>query len=154
NDSDADGDPLTASVVSGPSHGMASLAGDGSFTYTPDYGFYGIDTFTYHDFDGTSYSNTATVTINVTQIVLDTDGNAFAALRAKSSTIDVGSFTPEPNTSYTQYVATINWGDGQISAGTIDSSFHVSGTHTYNLAASYAVAFQVVNVQDAATGVG
>ena len=41
------------------------LNSDGSFTYTPDAAFIGDDTFTYHAFDGTSSSNTVTVTITV-----------------------------------------------------------------------------------------
>ena len=35
NDTDADGDTLTASKVTDPAHGMLALAADGSFTYTP-----------------------------------------------------------------------------------------------------------------------
>ena len=38
---------------------------NGSFTYKPDMGFIGIDTFTYRAFDGRDYSNVATVTINI-----------------------------------------------------------------------------------------
>src|SRR5262245_40666872 len=33
NDSDADGDPLTTALVSGPAHGALTLNGDGSLTY-------------------------------------------------------------------------------------------------------------------------
>ena len=39
---------------------------DGSFTYTPDPGFYGQDGFSYHLSAGTNVSNTATVTLQVT----------------------------------------------------------------------------------------
>ena len=46
NDADPDGDPLTATQVSGPSDGSLIWGGDGSFTYTPDPGFVGIDSFT------------------------------------------------------------------------------------------------------------
>ena len=48
NDSDADGDPLTA-VTGGtrPASGVVMLNDDGSFTYTPDAGFVGTDSFTY-----------------------------------------------------------------------------------------------------------
>ena len=38
---------------------------DGTFTYVPNPGFYGTDSFTYQLFDGVAYSNVATVTITV-----------------------------------------------------------------------------------------
>ena len=38
NDSDVDGDALSAVLVAGPAHGTVTLADDGSFTYTPDPG--------------------------------------------------------------------------------------------------------------------
>src|SRR5919108_4540585 len=52
NDSDPDGDPLTASVLSGPAHGTLTLNADGSFTYTPAANFNGTDSFTYKAGDG------------------------------------------------------------------------------------------------------
>jgi VCBS repeat-containing protein len=66
-DTDADSDPLSAVLVSGPSHdsGSFALASDGTFNYTPANGFSGADTFTYKANDGTADSNVATVTINV-----------------------------------------------------------------------------------------
>ena len=65
NDSDADGDPLSALLVSGPAHGALMLNSDGSFSYTPDPGSVGADSFTYQANDGTDTSNTATVTLHV-----------------------------------------------------------------------------------------
>ncbi len=47
NDSDPDGDPLTYTVTSGPSNGTVNMLPDGSFTYTPDPNFNGIDTIYY-----------------------------------------------------------------------------------------------------------
>src|SRR5439155_4481650 len=35
NDTDVDGDPLTAILVASPTHGTLSLNSDGSFTYDP-----------------------------------------------------------------------------------------------------------------------
>ncbi|MFV2067055.1 MAG: tandem-95 repeat protein, partial [Pirellulales bacterium] len=67
-DSDPDGDSLTASLVSGPGNGTLSLSADGSFTYTPNADFNGADSFTYRAFDGTDYSNTATVSITVNPV--------------------------------------------------------------------------------------
>ncbi|HEU0011701.1 MAG TPA: tandem-95 repeat protein, partial [Verrucomicrobiae bacterium] len=64
NDSDLDGDALTAAVVSGPSHGSLTLNSDGSFTYTPAANYRGPDSFTYRASDG-SASATATASITV-----------------------------------------------------------------------------------------
>jgi VCBS repeat-containing protein len=66
-DSDVDGDTLTASVVTGPSHGVLSLNPDGSFNYTPDSHYTGEDVFTYVANDGALDSPAATVTITVTE---------------------------------------------------------------------------------------
>jgi VCBS repeat-containing protein len=66
NDADPDGDPLTAALVTGPSHGTLTLNVDGSFSYTPAADFAGSDSFTYRASDGTLTSNVATVTISVT----------------------------------------------------------------------------------------
>lgn len=65
NDSDANGNPLTAAVVSQPLHGSLTLNPDGSFSYTPAADFNGTDTFTYRANDGTVDGNLATVTITV-----------------------------------------------------------------------------------------
>jgi VCBS repeat-containing protein len=65
NDTDADGNPLSASVVTGPAHGTLTLNANGAFTYTPDANFNGTDTFIYRASDGTAQSNPATVTITV-----------------------------------------------------------------------------------------
>jgi VCBS repeat-containing protein len=65
NDTDADGDPLTAILIDGPAHGTLTLNADGSLSYTPAEGFMGEDTFTYKANDGEDDSNVATVTIIV-----------------------------------------------------------------------------------------
>ncbi len=66
NDSDADGDPLTAVIVVPPTHGTLTLNTNGGFIYTPDSNYHGPDTFTYRATDGASNSNPATVSISVT----------------------------------------------------------------------------------------
>ena len=51
---DPDGDPLTLSIVDGPSKGsLGTIAGD-AVTYTPDAGEFGTDSFTYRATDGTA----------------------------------------------------------------------------------------------------
>jgi hypothetical protein len=65
--SDANGDALTFSVVSGPSNG--SLSGTApSLTYTPAANYFGPDSFTFRASDGTLESNVATVSINLTSV--------------------------------------------------------------------------------------
>jgi hypothetical protein len=65
NDSDVDGDPLTAVKTSSPSHGAVALAADGGFSYTPDAGYTGPDAFAYRATDGTAQSLQRIVSINV-----------------------------------------------------------------------------------------
>ncbi|MCA9924865.1 MAG: cadherin-like domain-containing protein, partial [Anaerolineales bacterium] len=67
NDSDADGDPLHAVLVSGVANGSLNLSEDGAFTYTPDTGFIGTNSFTYLINDGLNNSDPATVTIVVAE---------------------------------------------------------------------------------------
>jgi large repetitive protein len=65
NDSDADNDLLTVRIVAQPSNGSLTLNTDGSFSYTPRANFHGTDSFSYIANDGSTDSNTATVTIIV-----------------------------------------------------------------------------------------
>jgi hypothetical protein len=65
NDNDVDGDPLITLLESDVIYGTLVLREDGSFTYTPDPGFIGMDSFTYKVSDGIELSDVATVTILV-----------------------------------------------------------------------------------------
>src|SRR5207248_191734 len=62
---DADGDPLTYSVVAGPTHGALSGTAP-NLTYTPALNYNGPDSFTFTAKDATLVSTTATVTTTVT----------------------------------------------------------------------------------------
>ena len=53
NDTDADGNTLTARLVSGPANGVLNLNADGSFSYTPTADWNGSDGFQYLVDDGT-----------------------------------------------------------------------------------------------------
>lgn len=68
NDTDPDGDALRAGLQSPPANGTVTLRQDGSFDYTPQPGFVGQDSFTYAANDGFLTSNSATVTVTVTQV--------------------------------------------------------------------------------------
>jgi VCBS repeat-containing protein len=65
NDSDADGDAITAAQVTGPAHGALSLNANGGFTYTPAAGYSGADSFTYRANDGRQNGNTVTVSLTI-----------------------------------------------------------------------------------------
>ncbi|HEX2701770.1 MAG TPA: ELWxxDGT repeat protein [Acidimicrobiales bacterium] len=65
NDTDGNGDTLTAGSASTPANGSVTLNADGSFTYTPGTNFNGTDSFTYTADDGDGGTDTATVTITV-----------------------------------------------------------------------------------------
>ncbi len=68
NDTDLDGDSLTAVLNTDVTHGSLTLQANGSFSYTPDPDFNGTDTFTYFASDGFAHSSTATVTITVAPV--------------------------------------------------------------------------------------
>ena len=64
---DADGDALTFAIASMPTSGMVALSGarNAEFTYTPNAGFTGTDSFTFTAADAEATSTAATVTVNV-----------------------------------------------------------------------------------------
>jgi hypothetical protein len=70
NASDADGDTLTAELVTDVANGVLTLNSDGSFTYTPTADYFGTDSFIYKAFDGTDYGNNITVTLTVNEDVV------------------------------------------------------------------------------------
>lgn len=65
NDNDPENDPYSTVIVSNPLHGLVSLQGDGSFTYTPTGNYSGQDTFSYKGVDAFGESPPAVVTINL-----------------------------------------------------------------------------------------
>ena len=65
NDSDAEHDKLTAALSAGPSNGGLTLNADGSFSYTPNAGFVGTDSFSYMANDGILSSASTLVTLKV-----------------------------------------------------------------------------------------
>ncbi len=67
NDSDPENAPLTLTQLSAPGSGVLNLAADGSFSYVPNAGFTGTDSFTYRVSDGTLNSAPAVVTLNIEQ---------------------------------------------------------------------------------------
>jgi VCBS repeat-containing protein len=68
NDTDADGDTLTAAKLTDPTNGTLTFNSDGSFTYAPNENFFGTDSFTYNASDGANESGVAIVTITINPV--------------------------------------------------------------------------------------
>ncbi|NLE37833.1 MAG: cadherin-like domain-containing protein, partial [Pirellulaceae bacterium] len=75
NDFCNDGSPMTAVLLDSPTHGTLDENPDGTWTYTPEPGFWGVDTFSYQAANGELISNTAQVFVSVlspTSIIVTT----------------------------------------------------------------------------------
>ena len=84
NDLDIDSTSLTYGLVVGPTNGtILAFNSNGTFTYRPNAGFAGVDTFTYRISDGLNIGNTATIGIAVGTRLLarqNLDSNYFSPL--------------------------------------------------------------------------
>jgi hypothetical protein len=145
NDSDPDGNPMTAAVVSNPANGVVALSANGGFTYTPATGFSGTDTFTYTASDGTATSAPATVSITV-NAQSDTVTIVSATYNARRKTLSVsatssaqpnailtvvgfGQMTYKTKTKTYTFTATLASNPGSV---TVTSSLGGSATTTVN----------------------
>ncbi|MCG3204488.1 MAG: hypothetical protein KCHDKBKB_01203 [Elusimicrobia bacterium] len=81
--SDGDGDPLTYSIVTGPSHGSLGSVTGNTVVYTPVTGYLGTDTFSYQANDGSVNSNIAMVSI-----LVEDDNHAPTANEVNDSTTE------------------------------------------------------------------
>ncbi|MCR8551206.1 Ig-like domain-containing protein [Salipiger sp. P9] len=85
NDTDPDGDMLIVDRLGDPENGSIELTEDG-LLYQPNADFVGTDTFDYRVSDGNGGSDTATVTVNVTES--DINGDPEAAPDIASTGVD------------------------------------------------------------------
>jgi hypothetical protein len=113
NDSDPDGDPLSAALgSSGTLHGTLSFFADGSFIYTPEPDFTGTDSFTYTANDGTTDSNEATVTITI-----DTASTMYV------ESIDLSARTKGPRSEAVAAVKIVDENGKPVSGAEVFGSF-------------------------------
>jgi len=85
---DADNDPLTYALLSQPANGTLSGSAP-NLTYTPQPGFFGTDSFTFKVNDGQADSNTATISINISEGALN------SAPTANNQTVGTAQATPK-----------------------------------------------------------
>ncbi|MBD2494445.1 Ig-like domain-containing protein [Nostoc sp. FACHB-280] len=88
NDSDPDSNPLTINSFTNPTTGTLVRNNDNTFTYTPEIGFTGTDSFTYTVSDG-NLTTTATVNLTVTLGSNQINGTNGSNILLGTSRVDV-----------------------------------------------------------------
>ena len=177
NDTDAEGQPLTAALVRDVANGVLQLNADGSFTYTPDPNFHGEDRFTYRAVDANgarsaratvtltvspvnddpvsqpdtaSTSSGVPVTIEVVSNDSDVDGDALTITEVTTPTKGDAAINPDGTIQYTPH-------DGQSGADsfnyTIDDGQggQATATVTVNIMAPVVNLAPIANDDEAAT---
>jgi hypothetical protein len=139
NDTDGDGDALTAVLATNAAHGTVALNSNGSFSYTPAAGYAGADSFTYKASDGKSTSNTATVGITVVSSGSGT-GNVVTVKALDSSSWESGSDTGSFKVTRTGDLAASLTVQYVMSGTAVNGTDYntVSGSVTVSAGAAYA----------------
>src|SRR5207253_2374026 len=127
NDTDVDGDPLTAILVTSPTHGTLSLNNDGSFTYTPALNYNGPDSFTYKIGRASCSGRTNATVSNIVTPVNDAPGNS-------GGVVGDGSFTAPQASALTIAAPGVLANDTDVDADPLTAILVTSPTHgTLNL---------------------
>lgn len=151
NDTDIENDALTASVETVPEYGSLTFSSDGSFTYVPNAGFVGVDSFAYRVNDGIHDSNVAQVTLNVLNWAPVAENDFFSTAAASElliSTADLAANDSDGDgdpLSFSLETTTTN-GTLTFSAGTWSYMPHAgfSGTDSFSYRATDSIgAFDV-----------
>ena len=144
-----DGSTSSVSQSISTGHGTLTLNADGSFTYVPDHNFVGTDNATFYvATDGVQQSNSATLQFVVAPGVLTAGGtNVTATATTSTGSIPVAHFTDSAGGESDEYTATVNWGDGNTTGGTIASDgtggWIVNGSHAYASSGNYSVSVAI-----------
>jgi VCBS repeat-containing protein len=151
-DADVDGDPISAVLVSGPSHGTLTLHANGSFTYTPAGNYGGPDSFTYRASDGGLSSPVATVSLTVSSVndlptiqvaggscLSDTDAKGSIVLQVGDVEAPAGSLTLSAVRSDTKLLpngSVVFSGSGATRTATISAGAKQTGKATVTVTVS------------------
>lgn len=126
-----DGTPVTAGTIVG-SNGVFSV--EGGHTYA-DEGNFTVTATVVRTSDATTSSDNQTVVVNDSDFLTGHGTTLIAPAGQALINAAVATFTDTDTTApASEFVATIDWGDGTTSAGTIagsNGSFGVTGSHTY-----------------------
>src|SRR5262249_22215934 len=134
NDTDPDGDRLTAALAAGPSHGTLTLNANGTFLYTPAPGFVGDDAFSYRASDGFVSSRPALGPVHVVNSppVAADDAYALAKDTFLTAPAGTGTLANDLDADGDSLTATLVAG---AQHGTL--TFHATGAFTYVPAAGF-----------------
>ena len=125
NDTDVDGDSLTATPTADVSNGTLALAADGSFTYMPDAGFWGTDEFAYSADDGALVSTPVTVTITVDDVTPPTTTSDAVPTYGAFATITLDATDTASGVAMTYFSL-----DGAAAEASTTVFTDILGTHT------------------------
>ncbi len=131
NGSGADNDPegtaltVTTTPVAGPTNGLVTLAATGAFTYTPNPGYFGNDTFTYQIADASGQTATAVVTITTSPPVAN-----LVTVKTRSSS----TATPSVGDTVTFKIVVTNNGPNTVPNPTLTDTLPSGLTYTGNTA--------------------
>jgi hypothetical protein len=148
-----DGSSSTGTIAATPTPGRFTVSGghtygeEGSYTVTVDVA----------DIDTPNNAATATSSVAVADAPLAGSGSTVSGVEGSSLTAAVATFTDaDPAGTAADYSATVDWGDGATSAGTIGgtTTFSVSGTHTYLEEGTYAITVHIADAGGSATTAG
>ncbi len=147
---DAEDDDVTFILGDNPNHGQLSFADDGTFTYTPDVGWAGTDSFTVTATDGTTSAPAVIVSVLVGSPVLDVsdgvlnfgttgDDLDFTVTNTGEALLDYTITTSEP---WLTVSATSGSGAGEadIIGVQVDRSDLTTGPHTATITVDAGVA--------------
>jgi VCBS repeat-containing protein len=107
NDTDPDGNPITAVQFTQPAHGTLSTSANGAFTYVHDGSANYTDSFTYRASDGSQTSNATTVTLTINRPPVASNGCKNTAWNTSFSSFDLKPLVTDPDNSPSQLAFTI-----------------------------------------------
>ncbi|XTP36181.1 Ig-like domain-containing protein [Mycobacterium sp. TJFP1] len=149
NDTDADGDDLTVTALTGAANGTATFTG-GTITYTPTAGFAGTEVLTYTVSDGTD-STTATLTITVPAVnkpPVAADDTFTMPAGATSATINVVANDTDPDNDTLALVGVT----GATNGTTTFTGGSITYTPTTGFAGTETLTYTVTDGTTTATG--
>ncbi|MFN8470148.1 MAG: Ig-like domain-containing protein [Caldilineaceae bacterium] len=127
---DANGNPLTYSIVTQPAHGTVSGGTGAARTYTPNLNYFGPDSFTFKANDGTLDSNVATVNITVNAVNDAPLATNVSASTPQDTPVNINLTASDVEGNPLTYSVVTGPAHGTVSSGT-------GSARTYTPAAGY-----------------